>query len=68
MAISSKISIDVDSAAFAAFEEKFDKYKEALGHHPATIGHAQKTLTNRGSYRRHGGDGVALVLHVSTLE
>lgn len=28
--ISSKISIDIDSAAFHALQEKFDKYKEAL--------------------------------------
>lgn len=35
MAIASKISIDVDSAAFAAFREKFDKYKEALDKTPA---------------------------------
>jgi hypothetical protein len=30
MAIASNISIDVDSAAFRAFQEKFDKYKAAL--------------------------------------
>ena len=35
MAISSKISIDVDGAAFTAFQEKFDKYKEALDKTPA---------------------------------
>jgi len=35
MAISSKISIEVDSAAFAAFQEKFAKYKQALDATPA---------------------------------
>jgi hypothetical protein len=30
MAISSKISIDVDGAAFRAFQEKFDQYKAGL--------------------------------------
>src|SRR5205807_4607315 len=35
MAISSKINIDVDSAAFAAFKDKFDKYKAALDKTPA---------------------------------
>jgi len=35
MAISSKINIDVDSAAFAAFQDKFDKYKAALDKTPA---------------------------------
>jgi hypothetical protein len=59
MAISSKISIDIDSAAFRAFQEKFDKCKEALGHHPATIGHAQKTLT----IEDHTGGMVTMVPH-----
>jgi len=35
MAITSKINIDIDSAAFAAFQEKFDKYKAALDKTPA---------------------------------
>jgi hypothetical protein len=35
MAISSKINIDVDSAAFASFQEKFNKYKAALDATPA---------------------------------
>jgi hypothetical protein len=34
MAISSKINIDVDSAAFRAFKEKFDQYKAALDKTP----------------------------------
>jgi hypothetical protein len=41
MAISSKINIDVDSAAFAAFQDKFDKYKASL----EKTDRAQKTLT-----------------------
>ena len=35
MAIASKINIDIDSAAFTAFQEKFDKYKEAFDKTPA---------------------------------
>jgi hypothetical protein len=35
MAITSKINIDIDSAAFAAFQDKFDKYKAALDKTPA---------------------------------
>jgi hypothetical protein len=48
MAIASKINIDIDSAAFTAFQEKFDKYKEApLKQEPPLLARrgTQKTLT-----------------------
>jgi hypothetical protein len=37
MAVSSKIEIAVDSAAFSAFQEKFDKYRAALDKTPGGV-------------------------------
>jgi hypothetical protein len=53
MAISSRINIDVDSAAFRSFQEKFDKYKESPLKQEPPLRHAEYIHLSGGAAQRN---------------